>query len=134
MMPIAKSVADRRRETGPGEHDHRLIEKLIRRLPQRMRAATHWLRRPSSRWVRIPAGVLLVFGGFLSILPVFGLWMLPFGLFLLAEDLPPLRRARGRMLDHMQRRWPHWFETDEIAASSTSVPRSNAELGLNKRS
>jgi hypothetical protein len=79
-------------------HDHR-IERLIERLPQAMQAPTHWLRRPSLRWVRIPAGVLLLCGSVLSILPFFGIWMLPLGLMLLAEDVPPLRRLRGRVLD-----------------------------------
>jgi hypothetical protein len=53
-------------------HEHRL-ERLIDRLPNAMQAPTRWLRRPSSRWVRIPAGVLLVGGGVLSILPFLGI-------------------------------------------------------------
>jgi hypothetical protein len=60
-------------------------------------------------WVRIPAGLALIVGGFLSILPVFGLWMLPFGLVLLAEDVPPLRRASGRVLAWIEHRRPHWM-------------------------
>ncbi|GGF37887.1 hypothetical protein GCM10011611_50360 [Aliidongia dinghuensis] len=69
---------------------------MIDRLPDRLSRPLHWLRRPGSRWARLPAGVALVVGGLLSILPVLGLWMLPLGLLLLAEDLPPLRR-------------PHWI-------------------------
>src|SRR5690348_8507268 len=71
---------------------------LIRRLPRRLQAVVRWLRRPIARFVRIPAGLLLIVGGLLSILPVFGLWMLPLGLVLLAEDVPPLRRATGHVL------------------------------------
>jgi hypothetical protein len=56
-----------------------------------MQAITWWLRKPASR-ARIPAGVLLIIGGCLAILPVFGLWMFPLGLMLLADDIPPLRR------------------------------------------
>ena len=89
-------------------HEHRL-ERLIDRLPNAMQAPTRWLRRPSSRWVRIPAGVLLVGGGILSILPFLGIWMLPLGLMLLAEDLPPLRRVRGRSLDWIAHHRPHWL-------------------------
>ncbi len=89
------------------EPDDPRLALLIARLPRRLRMATHWLRRPSSRWARIPAGLLLICGGLLSILPVLGLWMLPLGLALLAEDAPPLRRARGRVLDWIERRWPH---------------------------
>jgi len=36
--------------------------------------------------------LLLIVGGLLSFLPVLGLWMLPLGLLLLAEDYPPLQR------------------------------------------
>jgi hypothetical protein len=74
----------------------RRLRRLLRRLPGRMQAITRWLRKPASRLARIPAGVLLILGGFLSILPVFGLWMFPLGLMLLADDIPPLRRARDR--------------------------------------
>jgi hypothetical protein len=82
------------------------LARLIARLPLRLQSAVGWLRRPSSRWARIPAGVLLIFGGLLSILPILGVWMLPLGLALLADDAPPLRRARGRVLDWIERRWP----------------------------
>ena len=88
--------------------DHRL-DRLIDRLPKRWRNGIRWLRHPSARWARIPAGVLFIIGGFLFILPVLGLWMVPLGLILLAEDVPPLRRLRDRTLDWMERRWPHWF-------------------------
>jgi hypothetical protein len=60
-------------------------------------------------WVRIPAGVLLIAGGVLSILPVLGLWMLPLGLVLLAEDVPPLRHATGRLLAWIEHHKPHWM-------------------------
>jgi hypothetical protein len=85
------------------------LERLIDRLPRRLQPATRWLRRPSSRWVRIPVGVLLLGGGVLAILPLFGVWMLPLGLVLLAEDVPPLRRVRDRLLDWIERRRPHWL-------------------------
>jgi len=90
------------------EHERRL-QRLIRRLPGKIQAITRWLRRPASRWARIPAAGLLIIGGCLSILPFFGLWMLPLGLILLADDIPLLRRARGWALDWMARRRPHWF-------------------------
>jgi hypothetical protein len=87
----------------------RRLQRLIRRLPGKIQAITRWQRRPASRWARTPAGVLLIIGGCLSILPFFGLWMLPLGLALLADDVPLLRRARGRALHWLARRRPHWF-------------------------
>jgi hypothetical protein len=91
-------------------HRERRLERLIDRLPRRVQATIRWLRRPSSRRLRIPAGVLLIGGGLLSILPLFGLWMLPLGLVLLAEDVPSLRRARDRLLDWIERRRPRWLQ------------------------
>jgi hypothetical protein len=87
----------------------RRLRRLLRRLPSRMQAITRWLRKPESRWARLPAGIALILGGFLAILPVFGLWMFPLGLMLLADDIPPLRRFRDRGLDWLERRRPHWF-------------------------
>ena len=83
----------RREPAGRGSDRERRLELLIRRLPARLQCIVRWLRRPSARWVRIAAAVLLMLGGVFSILPVLGLWMLPLGLVLLAEDVRPLRRC-----------------------------------------
>jgi hypothetical protein len=88
------------------QHEEQL-ERLIGRLPTRLQTSVRWLRRPSSRWVRIPAGLLLIVGGILSVLPLLGLWMLPLGLMLLAEDVPLLRSWRDRMLNWIERRRPY---------------------------
>src|ERR1700728_3943481 len=90
-------------------HPERRLRRLLRRLPSRMQAITRWLRKPASRWARIPAGLLLIIGGSLPTLPVFGLWMLPLGVMLLADDIPPLRRFRDRVLDWLEQRRPRWF-------------------------
>jgi hypothetical protein len=89
------------------------VERLLKRLPDRMQKATSWLRRPSSRWVRFPAGILLIVGGLLSFLPILGVWMLPLGLILLAEDVRPLRRLRNRMLEWIERHRPQWLANSE---------------------
>ena len=101
-------------------HERRL-DRLIDRLPGRGQTAMRWLRRPSSRLFRIPAGVLLVGGGFLGMLPLLGFWMLPLGLILLAEDIRPLQRVRDRVLDWIERRWPHWFD-DEVVSTTSAHP------------
>jgi hypothetical protein len=97
----------------------RRLRRLLRRLPGRTQAITRWLRKPASRWARIPAGVLLIIGGCLAILPVFGLWMFPLGLMLLADDVPPLRRSRDRGLYWLERRRPHWFAAAGRAGAKT---------------
>lgn len=100
--------------TAAGPYDRR-FDQLIERLPRRFRSTIRWLRRPSARWIRIPAGVLLACGGLFGFLPVLGFWMLPIGLILLADDFPPLRSMGSRILDWIERRYPQW-----LAASAAS--------------
>src|SRR5215471_18244760 len=85
------------------------LDRLVDRLPNRIRTAVRFLRQPSARWLRIPMGVLLTIGGFLGFLPILGFWMLPIGLALLAEDIPPLRSGRSRILDWIEHRRPNWL-------------------------
>jgi hypothetical protein len=61
---------------------------------------------------------LLVAGGVLSILPFLGLWMLPLGLVLLAEDVPRLRLARERILAGLERRRPQWFTSADTSPAT----------------
>lgn len=56
--------------------------------------------------IAVPAGVLLVTGGFFSFLPVLGLWMLPLGLWILGPHVPIAERASRRILRWTARRWP----------------------------
>jgi hypothetical protein len=55
--------------------------------------------------VRIPLAILLVLGGIFSFLPVLGLWMLPLGLILIAQDIPILQKPIARMLGWIERKW-----------------------------
>jgi len=106
------------------------LERLIGRLPRNLQSMVRWLRRASSRWVRVLGGILLIGGSVFSILPLFGLWMLPLGLVLLAEDVPPLRWARDRILDWIERRRPHWFaSSDPENESQASLPHSSPSAG-----
>ena len=91
------SAGDRGREAEDDESAReRRIELLIQRLPRGFQPKVRWLRRPSARLARIAAGVLLILGGLLFFLPILGLWMLPLGLLLLAEDIKPLRRGSAQ--------------------------------------
>lgn len=75
------------------------------KLPAGPARFVNWLRKPSSRLVRFPLAILLVIGGIFSILPVLGLWMLPLGLILIAQDIPPLQKPVAQMLGWFERKW-----------------------------
>jgi hypothetical protein len=109
VVPSRLSAANQRQ--AHGEVDWRL-ERLINRLPKRVRSAVRLGRQPSGRWVRIPTGILLTFGGALGFLPVVGFWMVPLGLALLAEDVPLLRALRSRILDWVEHHHPNWVGHD----------------------
>ena len=124
MSAVASTTRTAARpRAGIAQRRERRLERLIERLPQRAQPAIRWLRRPSSRWLRIPAGMLLVIGGLLSILPLLGIWMLPLGLALLAEDVPALRRLRDRLLLWIERHRPHWLHGRAATASETRAWR-----------
>lgn len=101
-QPRASAAGD------PAGGDRR-IEALVGRLPPRIGGTVNYLLKPSNRWVRIPSGAMLVAGGVLSFLPLLGVWMLPLGLALLAEDVPALRSSRSKALDWIERRKPEWL-------------------------
>ena len=75
------------------------------KLPARPARFVAWLRKPSSRYVRIPLAILLILGGIFSFLPVLGLWMLPLGLLLFAQDVPFLQKPIALMLGWVERKW-----------------------------
>ena len=85
------------------------LERLINRLPKRIGSSIRFVRQPSYRWLRIPMGLLLTVGGVLSFLPIAGLWMLPIGLALLADDVRLLRSLRSRALDWVELHRPDWL-------------------------
>ena len=83
----------------------RKLDRFADKLPNWAARWLRWLRTPSSRWVRIPLAILLIGGGFLSVLPIFGLWMLPLGALLLAQDVPVLGRLLLPVLTWGERQW-----------------------------
>jgi hypothetical protein len=75
------------------------------RLPARPAKFVSYLRQPSSKWVRFPLALLLMLGGVFSILPVLGLWMLPLGMLLIAQDVPVLEKPVAKSLGWVERKW-----------------------------
>ena len=60
-------------------------------------------------WIlRVPIALIFIIGGFLAILPVFGFWMLPIGLLLLAVDITALRGPLVNLIVRARRRIELW--------------------------
>ena len=78
---------------------------IDRHLPAGVSRFLRWLRKPSSFIVRIIVSVLLILGGILSFLPILGLWMLPLGLIIIAQDLPFLQPPLVKVLTWIENRW-----------------------------
>lgn len=91
------------------------VDLICSHLPNWFSRMIVWLRRPS-RWpLRIFVSLLLVIGGLLAFLPVFGLWMLPLGLVIIAQDLPFLERPLLRAFQWADRRSRAWRRTHGTA-------------------
>lgn len=67
-----------------------------------------FMRNPRLMLIRIPLAILLIIGGFLAILPFFGLWMIPVGLLLLAVDVPRLQGPVSALIIRARRRIDNW--------------------------
>jgi hypothetical protein len=114
-----------------GRKDDKLEEafdELEREAPNSLARAIRWMRTPQARIVRWPLGILCIVGSFLWFLPVLGLWFLPLGLLLIAQDVPLLRRPVGRMTLYLLDRWKHlrkwWARKKEARAKRLrSEPR-----------
>jgi hypothetical protein len=117
------------------------------RLPRRPAKLVGWLRQPSSKLVRIPLAILLIGGGVLSFLPVLGLWMLPLGFVLIAQDVPALEKPTARTLGWIERKWierqrakgiditPYAAgepsEADQDGSNRTNPPSASVDSRLN---
>jgi len=75
------------------------------KLPPRPARFVGWLRKPSSRYARIPVAILLMVGGIFGFLPVLGVWMLPLGLVLFAQDVPAFQKPMAKGLGWVERKW-----------------------------
>jgi hypothetical protein len=107
----------------------RQFDKLEQQLPRPVGRALRWLRDPAMIWIRIPVALLLISGGIFSFLPILGLWMLPLGVLLLAQDIPFLKRPTGRALIWAERRWVEWRRKRRSSSGTGSDTESNTGPG-----
>jgi hypothetical protein len=95
------------------------FEAAYRRLPLGISRFIRWLREPSSFAVRFCVAILLILGGIFSFLPILGIWMLPLGLLLIAQDVPALQKPLVTALMWTEARWK------SLKAKWQSSSRSN---------
>jgi len=87
-------------------HLDKAYEALARHCPEWFLRWLHGLRRPGVRLARLAAGlVLLVLGVLGPVLPVAGLWMIPIGLLLIAEDVPAMQVWVVAMILWLEVKW-----------------------------
>ena len=81
-------------------------DKLEQHAPDNVARAIRWIRNPRGRAVRLPLGILLVVAGLLGpLLPFLGVELIPVGLLLIAQDVPPLREPVAEMTLWLERQW-----------------------------
>lgn len=85
--------------------DHELL-LFEQKLPRPFARLIDWVRRPTSRLVRLPMGGLLVIGGVFGFLPILGFWMLPLGLIMIARDVPAIEPPLARLFAWINRNFP----------------------------
>lgn len=88
---------------------NRYFEMIDRRVPIRISQLIRWLRKPSSFAVRLVVALLLIVGGIFSFLPALGIWMLPLGLMLIAQDVPFLGKPLLNTLRWVEAKW-EWLK------------------------
>lgn len=101
---MANDPHQRDRETRRFERQFDIMERKIpalRRPLTAIRARGWWI-------IRLPIAVLFIVGGFLAVLPFFGMWMLPIGLLLLAVDFEVLRGPLSVLIVRARRRIALW--------------------------
>ena len=104
------------------------FEKLQQETPDFVTRTICRLRKPQARLVRIPLGILFICAGFLWFLPALGLWCLPIGLLLVAQDVPFLRRPVGRMTLYLLDRWV--ASAQMVGAKARERPRRKSNCGI----
>jgi hypothetical protein len=81
-------------------------DKLEQHAPDRVARAIRWIRNPGGKAVRLPLGIVLVVAGLLGpLVPFLGVELIPVGLLLIAQDVPPLREPVAEMTLWLERQW-----------------------------
>ena len=83
------------------------LDRLQRELPKPAAKPVGKLRRPDWKWVRIPAGLLLVIAGVISSTPGLNSRFAA-GVALLAIDVPFLRKPTARAIRWGLDKWHAW--------------------------
>jgi hypothetical protein len=102
-----------------GENKRKLnkqLDRLQQELPEPAARPVRKLRRPDWKWVRMPAGILLVIAGLVSSTPALNSRFAA-GLALLAIDVPFLRKPTARLLEWGLDKWHAW--------RGSNTPRTN---------
>ena len=76
---------------------NKYFDLIDRRVPIRVSRSIR-RRKPTSLGARLVVASLLIIGGIFSFLPILGLWMLPLGLLLIAQDIHFLQRPLVKSL------------------------------------
>jgi hypothetical protein len=108
-----------------GEHKRELDEQLDRleqELPKPAAKPVHKLRRPDWKWVRIPAGTLLLIAGVVSSTPGLNTRFAA-GVALLAIDVPFLRKPTARALRWGIDKWHAWRGSGVAPAEENATAR-----------
>jgi hypothetical protein len=88
---------------------NRYFEMIDRRVPISVSQFIRWLRMPSSFAIRLIIAILLILGGIFSFLPILGLWMLPLGLLLIAQDVPLVQEPLVAAFAWVEAKW-EWLK------------------------
>jgi hypothetical protein len=109
-----------------GEHKRELNEQLDRleqELPKPAAKPVRKLRRPDWKWVRLPAGILLLIAGLVSAMPGLN-FRFAAGLALVAIDVPFLRKPTAKALRWGLDKWHAWRGTAAPhVAENATAPR-----------
>lgn len=92
--------------TDPKSDLDRELLLFEQKLPKFFSGVVDWVRRPTSRLIRLPVAFLLILFGMFGFLPVVGFWMVPLGLLLIARDVPALEPPLAKLLGWVNRNWP----------------------------